>query len=254
VLDESKIPRLKDLVPRALEVYRSVNNGALTAVPYGSAGVWLAYRTDRVEKSEIEKKGYAILIDSAYKGRVSGEDHWIQRMWYAALQTGQDPNDIKNLDAIWDKVRESKANVLKYWTSGAEQMQVISDAGIAVSDAWFVRTYALKKRGVPVDGWPAKGAYVSFRSIMALKNAPLEAFYEMADIILRPEVVIALAIEAGSGPLLDPTKHKIPPEAAEIPGFDPTGTLNGYTAINSGYWLSRADEWQRLYRRVLARG
>ena len=42
-------------------------------------------------------------------------------MMYGALQTGQDINNVTDLDAVWSKVRESKRQVLKYFTSGAEQ-------------------------------------------------------------------------------------------------------------------------------------
>ncbi|MBM3600632.1 MAG: extracellular solute-binding protein [Alphaproteobacteria bacterium] len=253
-LDESKIPRLKDLIPASLESLRRINNGKLPSVPFGLSGVWLAYNREKIDKAEMDAKGFNILLDAKYKGTIVGEDYWIRRMWYAAEQTKQDPNDIKDLDAIWDKIRESRRVVLKYWATGAEQMQLFSSGNAVVGDGWFVRVYNLKKQGFPIEGWPQKGTYVTFGSLLPLKSINLEAYYEIADMLLRPEVMIALSLDTGQSPLLDPSKHKIPPEASAIPGFDPTGKLEGYRTLNPLYWSKNADNWQRQYQRVMARG
>jgi spermidine/putrescine transport system substrate-binding protein len=66
--------------------------------------------------------------------------------------------------------------------------------------------------------------------------------------------MIALAVEVGNVPLLDPTKHPVPDEVKRLPGFDPTGTLNGYQAFDPFYWTENSDAWQKEYIRVMARG
>ncbi|MBM3573943.1 MAG: extracellular solute-binding protein, partial [Alphaproteobacteria bacterium] len=239
--------------PAALNSYRKVFNGKIPSVPTGLSGVWLGYNRDKISKAEVDAKGFNILLDEKYKGQMTGEDYWIRRIWYAAVQSKQDPNNIKNMDLIWEKIRESKRLVLKYFASGAEQMQLFSSGSVILGDAWFVRIYNLRKQGVPVEGWPQKGTYVTFASLMPLKGTPMDAYYEMVDILLRPEVAFALSIEAGNSPLLDPTKFQVPAEAAGIPGFDPTGKLEGYATLDPKYWSSNADNWQRQYQRVMAR-
>ena len=248
------MPRVRDIIPRALDAYRKLGNGKLPAVPFGLSGGWLGYNRDKVERAEIEAKTYNILVDPKYKGRATGQDVWIQRIWYAALQSGQDPNAIKDMDAVWDKIRESRHIVVKYWHSSAEQMQLFASGTALVGDAWFVPGFNLKKQGVPFETYPAIGAYVDFGSFMVLKSAPLDAVYEIVDILLRPEVMIALGLEVGNVPLLDPTKHPVPKEVRELPGFDPTGTLAGYRTFDPFYWTDHADAWQREYSRVIARG
>jgi len=104
------------------------------------------------------------------------------------------PNDIKDLGAIWEKIRESKRQVLKYYTSGAEQVNLLTSGSVAVSDAWFVPIYNLIKQGKPFGFWPSTGSYIQFGSMVALKGSPLDALYEMIDILLRPEVSFALAL------------------------------------------------------------
>jgi spermidine/putrescine transport system substrate-binding protein len=253
-LDESKIPRLKDLIPRAVEMYRRLGGGKLTAIPFGLSGGWISYNHQKVDRAEVESKGFNILMDPKFKGAITGQDNWMQRIWYAAVQSGQNPNAIANMAVVWDKIRESKGLVVKYWRSSAEQMMLFSSGSAVVGDSWFVPSFNLMKQGTQIATHPKTGSYVDFGSMMVLKSAPLDAVYEIADILLRPEVMIALAVEVGNVPLLDPNKHPVPEAVRRLPGFDPTGTLNGYQAFDPFYWTQNSDAWQREYIRVMARG
>jgi spermidine/putrescine transport system substrate-binding protein len=253
-LDESKIPRLKDVIPRALDAYRRLGGGKLPAIPFGLSGGWIGYNRDKVDRAEVESKGFNILLDPKYKGAVTGHDGWVARIWYAAKQSGQDPNSIKDMAAVWDKVRESKRTVLKYWRSSAEQMMLFSSGSAIVGDTWFVPSFNLIKQGTPLATFPKTGSYVDFGSLMVLKSTPLDALYEIADILLRPEVMIAIALEVGNVPLLDPNKYPMPDGVKSLPGFDPTGTLDGYQSLDPFYWTGNSDAWQKEYIRVMARG
>lgn len=253
-LDEAKIPRLKDLIPRTVEAYRKLGGGKLPAVPFGLSGGRISYNTEKIDRAEVESKGFNILTDPKLKGAIVSQDSWPQRIWYAALQTGQDPNAIKDMAAIWDKIRESKRVVLKFWRTSAEQMMLFSSGSATVGDTWFVPSHNLIKRGAPLATYPATATYVDFGSVMVFKGAPLEALYEIADIMLRPEVLIAVALEVGNMPLLDPTKHPFPEAVKQLPGFDPTGTLNDFRSFDPIYWTDNSDAWQKEYLRVMARG
>ena len=156
--------------------------------------------------------------------------------------------------AVWDKIRESKRMVLKYWRTSAEQMMLFSSGSAIVGDTWFVPSFNLMKQGTPLATHPKTGSYVDFGSLMVLKSAPLDALYEIADILLRPEVMIAIALEVGNVPLINPNQHPVPDGVKQLPGFDPTGTLDGYQSIDPFYWTDNSDAWQREYIRVMARG
>lgn len=253
-LDESRIPRLKDLIPRAVELYRKLGGGKLPAIPFGLSGGWIAYNHQKVDRAEVEAKGFNILIDAKFKGATTGQDNWVQRIWYAANQSGQDPNAIKDMAAVWDQIRESRRQVVKYWRTSAEQMMLFSSGSAIVGDSWFVPSFNLIKQGAPIATFPKSGSFVDFGSLMVLKSAPLDALYEIADILLRPEVMIAIALEVGNVPLLDPIKYAVPDEVKRLPGFDPTGTLDGYRSLDPFYWTDNSDAWQKEYLRVMARG
>jgi hypothetical protein len=59
------------------------------------------------------------------------------------------------------------------------------------------------KQGQPIDFWPREGGYTQFGTMIALKGCPLDAFYEIIDILLRPEVCFAHSLATGNLPLLD---------------------------------------------------
>lgn len=252
-LDASKMPRLRDLLPSAVEANRTQGGGKLISVPYSLSGGAIAYNTKLVTPEEMEQKGFGILVDPKYKGSIAGIDNWQYRIYYAALQLGQNPNDIADMAAVWDKVRESKRSVLKFYTSSAEQISLLTSGNIAVADAWFVPIANMRKRGDPIGFWPVQGAYVQSGSLVALKGTPMDLFYHMVDVLLRPEVMFPLAIETGNLPLLDPAKYPFPKEVSSIPGYLPSGSTAKYLRFDPIYWDKNSDAWQREYQRVITR-
>jgi spermidine/putrescine transport system substrate-binding protein len=253
-LDESKIPRLKDLIPYVVERNKTHGKGKLLSVPYYLSGGAIAYNTKTIDRAEIEAKGFGILLDTKYKGNMSGFDNWQYRIYYAALQSGQDHNDIQDFDAIWDRVRASKRQVLKYFTSGAEQDALLTSGNVVLTDAWFLSIYNLMKQGQPIDFWPREGGYTQFGTMIALKGCPLDAFYEIIDILLRPEVCFAHSLATGNLPLLDPTKYEFPKELKAMPGYNPTGVATAFRTFDPIYWEANSANWKRDYSRVMARG
>ncbi|MBM3573175.1 MAG: extracellular solute-binding protein, partial [Alphaproteobacteria bacterium] len=203
---------------------------------------------------DVQQKGVKILLDPKYKGKIAGEDYWLRRMLHASLQAGQDPNNIKDIKAVWDKVRESKRAVFKYWKSGAELMSLLASGEALITDAWGVRVYNLRKQGHPIEPFVPQGAIITIGCFMPLKGSPMDPFYQMVDFLLEPDVQIAMAIEGGQPPLVDPKRFKVPDEVLAIPAYDPTGTLAKYTPIDAYYWNKHEAEWQNEYTRVLARG
>jgi len=252
-MDESKMPRIKDLIPKLVETNKKNGGGQLISIPYCLSGGAIAFNTKLVDPAFVAEQGFNILLSPKYKGNVGAFDNWQYRTYYAALQAGQDPNNISDIQAVWEKVRELKRNVLKFWSTGAEQVSLLTSESIAMTDAWFVPIHNLRKKGLPFDYWPKNGSYTQAGTLVALKGTPPDALYEMVDILLRPEVSFALSLETGNLPLLDPKKHAFPAEVQKLPGYDPTGTFDGYRSFDPIYWEEKGLTWQREYIRVLSR-
>ncbi|SOE92658.1 spermidine/putrescine transport system substrate-binding protein [Burkholderia sp. D7] len=251
-LDEAKIPRLRDLQTSAVEANRKQGSGRLISVPYSMSGGAIAYNTQAISAEEIEKRGFGILVDRKLNGSISGFDNWQYRIYYAALQAGQDPNNIQDMGAVWEKISESKSVALKYYSSGAEQTGLLASHEAIVADAWFVSIHNLQKRGEPIGYWPLEGSYTQYGSLVALKGTPMDLFYEMVDVLLRPEVLFPLASATGNLPLLDPHKHPFPKDIADIPGYLPPESTLQYRRFDPVYWDKNSNAWSRAYERVLS--
>ncbi|PZR47310.1 MAG: hypothetical protein DI537_59690, partial [Stutzerimonas stutzeri] len=208
-IDPKRVPRLADLLPKAVGAYR-MDAQHLLGVPMTMTGLTIGYNSSKIDAAEVEAKGVQILLDQRHGKVLMGEDNWIKRIWYAALQSGQDPNAIADIDAVWAKISESRAAVSRYWHTGAEQMQLFASGETWLSDAWLMRVHALQKQKLPIASYQAPGLYLGFAAFAAIAGAPADPLYQMIDILLRPEVLIAIAETRGVPTALDPKKHQMP--------------------------------------------
>jgi len=122
-INEANIPNMVNVMTAMIEPFRKMTP-KLSAVPYDYGTTGIAYNTKVISDAEAKEKGAKLLIDPKYKDKVGGYGDMVTRVWYGALQTGQNPNDIKDIDAVWAKVRESRDLAKKYWGSGAELIRI----------------------------------------------------------------------------------------------------------------------------------
>lgn len=251
-LDEAKIPNLR-LVMKSLEKpLREVSHGNLSAVPYDYGSTGIGYNKNKISEDEIKAKGAKILIDSKYKKKIGGWSDWRTRVWYGALQTGQDPNDIKDMKAVWNAVRKNRDLVLKYWHSGAELMSLLANDEIWVTEAWSGRVAALQQQGHPIGFYNPPKVFSWQECMFVLKGSPLPACEELLNFMLKPSVQIEVAEGQHYAPALDPTKYKLPKAVRDLPTFDPTGTLKGYTFAKPAYWNGHEQAWSQKFEQIKA--
>ena len=168
------------------------------------------------------------MLNKDLKGKIGGwGGDWANRAWYGALQSGQDPNDIKDWDAVWDKAREHRALVVKYWSSGAELMDLLAKEEIYVTEAWSGRVAALQAQGHPIGYIDPKNGLAWMESMFVLKGSPMAEAEELLNFMLDPKTAIAVAEGQKYPPSLDPTKVKMTDIINGLPAFDPTGKLEG---------------------------
>ena len=126
---------------------REIAAGFLIKEATVSQRIVRAKRKIKAAREEMKEKGANILLDERFKGKIAGWSDWRTRIWYASLQTGQDPNGATDMDAIWEAVRAHRDLLLKYWSSGAELMSLLAEEEIYVTEAWSGRVYALQEQG-----------------------------------------------------------------------------------------------------------
>ncbi len=251
ILDESKIPNLKNVMSVMTETLRNISGGTLSAVPYDVGQTGIAYNKNKISKEKAEKLGASLLWDKDLKDKLGtwGGD-FRTNMWYAALHTGQSPNSISNLNDVWDALKEQRKLVKKYWASGSELMSLLANEEIYATVAWSGRVAALQEQGHPIGYLSPNNTYSWMEYMYVIKGTDLEVAQKLLNFMLEPDCAIAVAKGQNYPPSLDPTKISMPDEIKQLPAFDPTGKLDGYLFADPEYWNSHQVEWGEKWSRI----
>jgi spermidine/putrescine transport system substrate-binding protein len=248
-INEANIPNLANVLPAMIEPFRKLTP-KLSSAPYDYGTTGIAYNTKYISEAEAKEKGANLLIDKKYAGKIGGYGDMVTRVWYAALQTGQNPNDAKDMDAIWAKVREARDLTKKYWQSGAELMDLLSKEEIVVTEAWSGRIAALEQQGAPIAYLDPPGSYAWLEDMLILKGSPMPECEELVNFMLDPATAIAVAEGQNYPPSLDPRKVKLTDKIAKLPAYDPTGEFKALTFGDPNYWAAHNDEWTKQWDRI----
>jgi len=250
VLDESKIPNLKNVMPAMMAPYRAITNGKLSAVPYDYGQTGIAYNTKHISKDKADKLGASLLWDKELDGKLGSWGDWRTNIWYGALHTKQNPNDIKDLNAVWDALKAQQKMIKKYWGSGAELMSLLANEEIYATVAWSGRVAALQAQGHPIGFLSPHNCYSWQECIFVMKGSDMDVAQQLLDFMLAPDCAIAVAVGQKYPSSLDPTKVPMPEEVKKLPAFDPTGKLEGYLFADPAYWNGHQVEWAEKWDRV----
>jgi spermidine/putrescine transport system substrate-binding protein len=248
-INEANIPNMVNVMTAMIEPFRKMTP-KLSAVPYDYGTTGIAYNTKVISEAEAKEKGVNLIIDKKYAGKIGGYQEMNTRVWYAALQSGQNPNDIKDIEAVWAKVREARDMTKKYWGSGAELMDLLSKEEIVVTDAWSGRIAALQQQGHPIGYLDPEGSYAWMEDMLILKGSPMAECEELVNFMLDPPTAIAVAEGQNYPPSLDPNKVKLTDKIAKLPAFDPTGTMTSLTFADPIYWAANTYAWTKQWDRI----
>lgn len=248
-INEANIPNMANVLTAMIEPFRKITP-KLSAVPYDYGTTGIAYNTTVISPEEAKAQGAKLLADPKYAGKVGGYADMTTRVWYAALATGQDPNNIADMDAVWAKVRETRDLAKKFWSSGAELMDLLTKGEIVVTDAWSGRVAALQQQGQPIGYLDPDGSYAWMEDMLVLKGSPMAECEELINFMLDPAVAIAVAEGQNYPPSLDPTKVKLTDKIAALPAFDPTGEMKALTFADPVYWAENEDAWNKQWDRI----
>lgn len=248
-INEANIPNMANVLVPMIEPFRKITP-KLSAVPYDYGTSGIAYNTTVISPEEAKEKGANLFGDKKYAGKIGGYADMTTRVWYAALQTGQDPNNITDIEAVWAKVRETRDMAKKFWSSGAELMDLLSKGEIVVTDAWSGRIAALQQQGHPIGYLDPPGSYAWMEDMLVLKGSPMAECEQLINFMLDPATAIAVAEGQNYPPSLDPTKVKLTEKIEALPAFDPTGSMKALTFADPIYWADKEDAWTKQWDRI----
>jgi spermidine/putrescine transport system substrate-binding protein len=251
-LDESKIPNLKNVMPAMMEPYRAITKGKLSAVPYDYGQTGIAYNTKYVTEEKAEELGASLLWDKELNNKLGSWGDWRTNIWYAALHTGQNPNKIEDMKAVWNALSDQQKMIKKYWGSGAELMSLLANEEIYATVAWSGRVAALQAQGHPIGFLSPHNCYSWQECIFVLKGSDLDVACKLLNFMIDAKCSIAVAVGQKYPPSLDPTKVPMPDAVKKLPAFDPTGKLEGYLFADPTYWNGHQMEWAEKWDRIKA--
>jgi len=248
-INEANIPNMANVATAMIEPFRKITP-KLSAVPYDYGTTGLAFNLDVISQEEAAELGANMLIDKRFEGKVGGYADMTTRVWIGALQTGQDPNAIEDIDAVWAKVREMRDIAKKFWSSGAELMDLLSRGELVATDAWSGRIATLQEQGAPIGYLDPPKSYGWMEDLLIVKGSPMTECEELINFMLSPETSIAVAEGQNYPPALDPTKVEMSEKVKKLPAFDPTGKMESITFADPVYWAEHEDEWTKQWDRI----
>jgi spermidine/putrescine transport system substrate-binding protein len=191
-IDTADMPNVKDLAPNMAQNADLVPGGEV----YGVAWTW-GVTSLTVNKNSVKPTpdSLNLLWDPQYAGKVSIRDDGVEAIQFAALATGQDMNDIKDMEAVKAKLKALMPQVKTFWSSENDWNQFFSAGDFSVSTFWSGGAGRSASKGLPVQFVvPKEGAvgWLDGLSIPASSKSP-EAARAFINWMIDPEFYVAWA-------------------------------------------------------------
>jgi putative spermidine/putrescine transport system substrate-binding protein len=198
-------------------------------------GIVMAYRTDTY-KSDAPKNWADFWNTSKFPGRRGLYRNPKGVLEAALLADGVAPKDLYPLDvdrafAMLDKVR---SEVAVWWTSGAQNTQILQSGEIDMSDTWSGRAFAAIDSGAPVNiVW--NGLYSIDGWSIPLGTPKLKQAREFVRFCMHPERQATYSNMVANGPSNLKAYDFIAPARAKVLPTYPEN-LKGLTERDFAFW------------------
>lgn len=147
-IDPAKIANLAD-VPADLSGNPDLNtDGVLYGVPWTWGLTSFAINTN--DFSEIPTS-IEVFWDDALAGRVSIRDDSLEAVQFGAIATGQDINNITDLEAVKAKLTDLMPQIRTYWGSENDWNQFMAAGDLAVATFWSGSASRSMAEGLPIQ-------------------------------------------------------------------------------------------------------
>ncbi|MEM1006768.1 MAG: extracellular solute-binding protein, partial [Pseudomonadota bacterium] len=147
-VDSALVANFAD-VPADLAANVDLNaGGALHGVPWTWGLTSFAVNTNSFDEMPASIE---VFWDPAHAGKVSIRDDALEAVQFAAIATGQDINDIQDLDAVQAKLAALMPQIKTYWGSENDWNQFMAAGDLAVATFWSGSASRSMASGLPVQ-------------------------------------------------------------------------------------------------------
>jgi spermidine/putrescine transport system substrate-binding protein len=191
-IDTSDMPNVKDLTPNMAQNTDLVPGGDVFGVAWTWGVTGLAFNKNSVKPAPDSLNA---MWDPQFKGKVSIRDDGVEAVQFAALATGQNMNDVKDMEAVKDKLKALMPQIKTFWSSENDWNQFFSAGDFSVSTFWSGSAGRSASKGLPVQFVvPKEGAvgWLDGLSIPAASKNP-EAARAFINWMIDPDFYVAWA-------------------------------------------------------------
>lgn len=215
----------------------------------------IAYRKDMLEPSERPKTWADFWNPEQFPGQrgmaLDGGVPWnsVEAAWLAA---GNPTSTLGNMDAdvVFDQFTKLKPAVGKWWSSGAEALQLLANEEVAMEIAPMGDLYSLAKEGVPI-GVSWDDALCGFDYWYILKGAPhQEAAQQLVAYMMDPERQGKFSELSGmGGPNPKSAKHLTGDIVKYLPNGPGNHPAETDEAARSAWWAKNESDIVEQYNK-----
>lgn len=132
-IDLAKIPNAADVAPELAATPAINADGKVWGVPW----VWGLTSIAVNDKAfPTPPDSIAVMWDEARKGRVTIRDDAVEAIQFGAIATGQNINDIKDMEAVKGKLAALIPQVRTFWSAETDWNQMAASGQIDVGTYW----------------------------------------------------------------------------------------------------------------------
>lgn len=146
-IDVSTIANFADITPAFATDSKLVYDEQVYGVPWTWGLTSIAVNTNAYPEPPVSLE---TMWDPERKGRVSIRDDALEAVQFGALATGQDINDIKDLDAVREKLATLMPQLRTFWGSENDWNQYMAAGEFDVATYWSGSAARSMAQGLPI--------------------------------------------------------------------------------------------------------
>lgn len=196
-IDTSSIKNFANVAPNLATDAELVPGGTVYGVPWVWGLTSFAYNTTAIDSAPTSIN---VFWDESLKGKVGWRDDPLESVQMAALATGQNINNISDLDAVRSKLEELMPQIKAFWSSENDWNQFMAAGDFVVAPYWSGSASRSKNKGLPIQFVVPKEGAIGWLDGLSIPTGSKhkEAAAAFIDWMIDPDFYVEWAKSGGA--------------------------------------------------------